>query len=213
MTRGADSPPFLWHTLAMTDTPILILAAGQSRRMRGTDKLAELVRGEPLLTRVARTALAASSRVFVALPAADHPRAGLLAGLAVTSLAVPQATEGQAATLRMGVAALPDCPRFMVLLADLPDLTAGDLTAVLTAPLTAPDALIWRGATDDGKPGHPILFAASLRPRFATLSGDSGGQEVTVPLSAQTHLVRLPGNRARHDLDTPEDWAAYRSGQ
>ena len=64
-----------------------------------------------------------------------------------------------------------------------------------------------------GKPGHPILFAASLRPRFATLSGDSGGQEVTVPLSTQTHIVRLPGNRARHDLDTPEDWAAYRSGQ
>jgi molybdenum cofactor cytidylyltransferase len=192
-------------------TPILILAAGQSARMRGADKLAEKVAGEPLLGRMTRIACSASRRVFVALPSAGHPRNALIAGLPATLLVLPDAAEGMSGTLRAGVAALPDCQRFMVLLADLPALEAADLDLVLQAPAQIPDALIWRGATADGKPGHPILFDASLRPRFADLSGDGGGESLVRPLKARTHLVHLPGNRARLDLDTPEDWAAWRA--
>jgi molybdenum cofactor cytidylyltransferase len=192
-------------------TPILILAAGQSARMRGADKLAEKVAGEPLLRRITRMARSVSPQVFVALPSADHPRHGLIAGLDVTALILPDAAEGMSGTLRAGVAALPDCRRFMVLLADLPALQAADLDLVLQAPALAPDALIWRGATAGGKPGHPILFDASLRPRFADLAGDGGGESLVRPLQSRTHLVPLPGGRARLDLDTPEDWAAWRA--
>lgn len=115
-------------------TPILILAAGQSARMRGADKLAEKVAGEPLLHRITRMARSVSPQVFVALPSADHPRRGLIAGLDVTALILPDAAEGMSGTLRAGVAALPDCRRFMVLLADLPALEAADLDLVLQAP-------------------------------------------------------------------------------
>ncbi|MGL4237779.1 nucleotidyltransferase family protein [Tabrizicola sp.] len=195
------------------DIPILILAAGQSARMRGIDKLAQLVDGEHLLTRVATLARKVSPLVFVALPRVDHPRLRLIADLDVTPLIVKEASEGMSGTLRAGVAALPDCKRFMVLLADLPELTADDLQAVLDAQDAARDVLIWRGATSDGRPGHPILFDASLRPRFADLSGDGGGEGLVNPLRHLTHLVPLPGQRARLDLDTPEDWAAWRASR
>jgi CTP:molybdopterin cytidylyltransferase MocA len=192
-------------------TPILILAAGQSARMRGIDKLAEEVAGQPLLRRIATLARAVSDPVFVALPHADHPRLALIAGLDVIPLILPDAAEGLSGTLRAGVAALPDCRRFMVLLADLPALQAADIDLVLNAPGAAPDALIWRGATAGGRPGHPILFDAALRPRFAGLSGDGGGESLVRSLQERTHLVPLPGDRARLDLDTPEDWTAWRA--
>ena len=41
----------------MSNFPILILAAGQSRRMRGRDKLMEVVEGQPLIRRQAEMAL------------------------------------------------------------------------------------------------------------------------------------------------------------
>lgn len=197
----------------MTDgaTVILIPAAGRSSRMRGADKLAEPVARVPLLTRTAGAAAASGCRVFVALPAADHPRAALLAGLPVTPLVVPEAAEGLGGTLRGGVARLPDCARFMVLLADLPGIGTADILAVLNAQRSAPGALIWRGATADGRPGHPILFDAALRPRFAALSGDTGGEAIVRAEAGRTALVPLPGDRARLDLDTPEDWAAFRA--
>ncbi|MFZ3583063.1 nucleotidyltransferase family protein [Loktanella sp. DJP18] len=192
--------------------PILILAAGQSSRMRGTDKLAEVVDGQPLLRRVAAQA-AAVTDTFVALHHDADRRLALLGDLPVTPLLVLEAAEGQSGTLRGAVAQLPDCEAFLVVLADLPDITGDDMAEVIATRAHHPEALIWRGATPDGKPGHPILFDASLRQRFVTLSGDDGGAALVKPLANRTHLVRFNDDRARRDLDTPEDWAAWREGQ
>jgi molybdenum cofactor cytidylyltransferase len=188
------------------DTPILILAAGQSTRMRGRDKLAEVIDAEPQLHRITQAACTVSTRVYVALTPA---RAHMIQDLPATPLILPDSAEGMGGTLRAGVASLPDCPHFMVLLADIPDLTADDLRKVMQGPASAPDALIWRGATHDGQPGHPILFHASLRPQCAALHGDAGGEAIVKPLKEQTYLIRMP--HARTDLDTPEDWAAWRA--
>jgi len=179
--------------------------------MAGADKLALPLGGIPLLRDRATTALATGAPVFVALPAPDHPRAGLLAGLAVTLIPVPDAAAGLAHSLRATVAALPPCDRFLVLLADLPQISTEDLHSVLTAPRRHPTARIWRGATEDGAPGHPVLFDASLRPAFATLSGDAGAESIIRAQAADTVLVPLPAQHARRDLDTPADWAAYRA--
>ncbi|MDG1117102.1 MAG: nucleotidyltransferase family protein [Flavimaricola sp.] len=191
-------------------TPILILAAGTSSRMRGRDKLLEEVEGAPVLRVLATRAASLGEPVFVALPALDHPRARALTGLDVTLLSIPAAPEGMGVTLRDAVAALPDAPRFMVLLGDMPDIGADHMKRVLDAALTHPDQLIWRGSTEDGKPGHPMLFDKNLRPQFATLSGDDGGRALVAPYRDRTQLVPLPGQIARGDLDTPEDWDDWR---
>jgi molybdenum cofactor cytidylyltransferase len=186
-------------------TPILILAAGQSTRMRGTDKLAQIIDAEPQLHRITAAACSVSTRVFVAL---TPLRVALIQDLPATPLILPASSEGMGGTLRAAVAALPDCTHFMVLLADMPDITAQDMLGILAAAHSAPDACIWRGASVTGQPGHPILFHASLRPKFADLHGDAGGDVIVKPLKDQTILIPLP--HARTDLDTPEDWALWR---
>jgi molybdenum cofactor cytidylyltransferase len=191
--------------------PILILAAGKSSRMEGADKLALPVRGKPLLRDRAKMALATGATVCVALPSSVHPRAALLDGLDVTLIPVPDADLGLAHTLRAAVAALPACDRFLVLLADLPEITTQDLRRILAAPASHPEALIWRGATESGAPGHPVLFASTLRPLFATLTGDTGAEPIIRAHRDRTVIIPLPGQHARRDLDTPADWAAWRS--
>ena len=191
--------------------PILILAAGSSARMRGEDKLLQDVGGQPLLRKQVQMALALGAPVFVALRPGADARADVIADLDATVLTVPEATEGMSGTMRGAIAQLPDCAAFMMLLGDLVALETSDLGAVLDAYHAKPDHMIWRGATEDGKPGHPIIFDASLRPDFATLQGDGGGEALVKPLTAQTCQVALPGNRARFDLDTPEEWAAWRA--
>ena len=190
--------------------PILILAAGQSSRMGGRDKLLEDVQGQPLLRRQAKMALATKAPVFVALGDQSRARASVIGELPVTVLYVPEAVEGLSATMRGAVAQMPKVAAFMVILGDLVALETSDLQAVIAARKTNPDYLIWRGATQDGKPGHPIIFDASLRAEFALLSGDQGGDAIIKPRVAQTYLVKLPGQRARFDLDTPQAWDAWR---
>lgn len=189
---------------------IVILAAGRSARMGGQDKLLLPVDGVPLLRRLAQAALTLGGPVHVALPRADHPRAAALAGLDIRLMAVPESAEGMSGTLRGAVARLPGDGDFMVLLGDLAALEAADLRAVLDARDARPGHLIWRGATQDGAAGHPIIFSGQLRPDFAQLQGDGGGEALVRPLKAQTWFEPLPDNRARLDLDTPEDWDRFR---
>ncbi|WP_420012177.1 nucleotidyltransferase family protein [Tateyamaria sp.] len=194
--------------------PIILLAAGSSSRMRGRDKLREEVGGTPLLRRQASIARQVSDHVIVALPPHPHPRYDLVADLDITAQEIPDAAEGMGASIRTAVATLPaDATHVMVLLADMPEISEHDLRKVQNSVATHPDTLIWRGATQDDKPGHPIVFDASLFAQLTRLTGDSGGQAVVKAAGNRVHLVPLKGQTARLDLDTPEAWAAWRAGQ
>lgn len=197
----------------MTDLPILLLAAGQSRRMGGRDKLMEDVDGQPLLRRMARRACAAGiGPVIVALPPAPHARYAALDGLPVIPVEVPDAAEGISASLKRALAAAPDAARaVMILLADLPDIRVNDIRCVAQASVSNRPYDIWRGATKAGAPGHPVILARALFPELRTLTGDSGAQAVIRRHADKVRLVPLPGRHALRDLDTPEDWAAWRA--
>ncbi|WP_299748775.1 nucleotidyltransferase family protein [uncultured Tateyamaria sp.] len=192
--------------------PILILAAGAASRMRGTDKLMQDVDSQPLLARQIQIAQAVSTDVRVALPPPPHLRYDLVAQTTAHPVTVKDAAQGMGASLRTIFATLgPQDTHAMLLLGDLPDITENDLRQVQQAIRTHPDALIWRGATEDGRGGHPIIFERTLFPAFAKLLGDDGGRDIVKQAGNKVHLVPLPGTRARLDLDTPEDWAAWRA--
>jgi len=189
---------------------IVIPAAGASSRMRGRDKLLEQVAGQPLLARQARLALATGGPVLVTLRPGDA-RTKVLPGT-VERREIPDAAEGLAASLRCGAAWAQGqgLTALMVLLADLPELTMDDLQYV--AAHYAQDPTQPCRATDDsGKPGHPVIFPAKHFEAMQKLHGDDGAK----PLLAQDppRLCPLPDLHATTDLDTPEDWAAWRANQ
>lgn len=193
--------------------PVLILAAGQSRRMGGRDKLLEEIDGVPLITRLARAALATGQPVLVTLPPQGAARRAALQCEPVRAVTVDRAADGMAASLVAGLAALPEtADAVMILLGDLPEIGADDLRAVMAAAASAPQA-IWRGATEDGRPGHPVVFPGRLFTELAGLQGDSGAQAVIQAHAGDLRLCPLPGARAVTDLDTPEAWAAWRAKQ
>ncbi len=197
----------------MTDR-VLVLAAGQSTRMRGRDKLLEVVDGRPLLRRQSVMAQSLGWPVHVALPPRPHARFKALEGLDLALMPIETAAEGMGGTLRGAVNALPeDTGSVLLLLADLPDITAEDLARVVAAGDAHPKALILRGATRSGKAGHPILFRPETRAAFSKLSGDDGGKAVVQQFADRLHLVPLPDDRALRDLDTPEDWEQWRAAQ
>ncbi len=194
----------------MTEIPVILLAAGQSSRMGGADKLMQSVGGMPLLQRSALYALVIGP-VIVALPPKPHPRYDALEGLDVARVAIPDAAEGMNASLRGALRHIPqDALYVMVLLADLPDLTKEDLIGVANSCETHPNNLVWRGTSEGGKPGHPVVFERSLFPELSALTGDSGAQAIVKRYPDRTHLHPLPGNNALLDLDTPEDWRRWR---
>lgn len=189
---------------------LLLLAAGNSSRMRGSDKLLQPVDNMPCLRAMALRGLGARADVYVTLGPEQTDRRAALSGLAVHCVDVPDAADGMSRSVQTGVAALADTSTaVMILPADMPGITQDDIRCLMDHFVRAPATLILRAATEDGLPGHPILFAQSLFDRFSGLSGDRGAFHLVREFADDVVLVPLEGQRARQDLDTPEDWAAW----
>lgn len=190
----------------VADLACVLLAAGSSRRMRGADKLLEPVDGMPLLRRQALALLAAGcGPVAVTLPPDRPARAAALEGLTLQILPVPDAASGMSASLRRA-AEWAAGRALMVVPADMPEITAEDFTRIAKA---FDGATPLRGSAEDGTPGHPVVFPATLLGLLAMLEGDEGARSV---LKAHPPaLLALPAEHAVTDLDTPEAWAAWRA--
>ena len=191
--------------------PILLLAAGSASRMRGGDKLLEDVHGAPCLQVMAKRALATGQPVLVTMPSLNHPRAACLTGLELSVIEVPNADLGMSHSLQRGVAALPNNAKaVMILPADMPDITTDDMNEMLEA-FVGTNATALRATTQDGATGHPTLVGVNLFEQFQKLTGDKGANAILSALGDSLMLHALKGDRARIDLDTPEDWSAWRA--
>ena len=193
----------------------LVLAAGASRRMRGRDKLLEEVGGRPALRVVAEAALASrADPVVVVLPPDAPARAAALAGLAVETVEAADWAEGMAASLRAGLAAVErarrrggDPARRHARGRRRRDRPADRRLRPRRGPRDRPRGQRRR---PPGPPGavRPALLRgparARRRPGRAADPRRGGGLR---------RRGADRGDAALVDLDTPEDWAAWRAGR
>ncbi|WP_341861584.1 nucleotidyltransferase family protein [Gymnodinialimonas sp. 57CJ19] len=188
---------------------IVLLAAGASSRMGDRDKLLEEVDGRPLLRLMAERCVKGGDTRIVLGP--DQPaRRAALDGI-TAEVVEAEGDDGMAASIRAGVAGLKNTS-VMIALADMPDITAGDLHLLLglhgqgIAPIV-------QAASDTGTPGQPVVFAAKYLKHLAKLQGDEGARSILKAHASDVALIPLKDDRATVDLDTPEDWAAWRANR
>lgn len=152
----------------------MLLAAGAGRRFGGPKQIAQW-RGTTLLEWALDAALGvpALARIVVVLGAhADEVRSAVdLTGTEVVHAA--DWDEGQAASLRAGVAALGDVDGAVVLLADMPFVTPQVVAG--TVDHFGPRHDVVR-TVYDGRPGHPVLLGPAALARVPDLRGDAGAR-------------------------------------
>jgi CTP:molybdopterin cytidylyltransferase MocA len=105
----------------------------------------------------------------------------------------------------------PQLDGVMILPADMPEIDAPDMRALIDAFRAEP--AIWQATSEDGTPGHPVIFPADLLDEVAKVKGDRGARDVLAAHPDRIRRLALPGRRALLDLDTPEDWARWRAAR
>ncbi|MGH7820823.1 MAG: nucleotidyltransferase family protein, partial [Candidatus Binatia bacterium] len=185
----------------------VVLAAGESRRMKGTNKLLMEVDGRPVVSRVVEAVREAGvPDIYVVV---GHQADEIRRAVGGVAFVENQAyATGMAASLRAGVAALPeDVDAALICLGDMPRLTAAAVRSVIDDfdPVMKREICI---PTYDGKRGHPVLFAARFLPEIEALEGDVGARSVIERHAAVAHLVPVDDSGVVIDIDTPE---AFRS--
>jgi molybdenum cofactor cytidylyltransferase len=176
----------------------LVLAAGAGRRFGGTKQLAE-VNGRPLVEHAVAAIAMREPRVVVLGHAADEIRAAADLGDAKVVVCDDWA-EGQAASLRCGVAALGDVDAAVIVLGDQPGITWEAVEAIVGAARPGDEAV---RATYARTPGHPVLVGRAVLARAAQLGGDVGFRDVLGEVRVRT--VELAGIVNPVDVDTREE--------
>ncbi|WP_299439891.1 nucleotidyltransferase family protein [uncultured Rhodospira sp.] len=194
---------------------LVLLAAGQGRRMGGANKLLRDLDGAPLV-RVAGASLAAAlpdaARVVVTGRDGDAVAAAL-DGLGFARVHNPRFEEGMGGSLAAGVAALPDpVEGLLVALGDMPGPWEAVVPAVVAAFAADPSpATAIVRPTHADQDGHPVLWGAAHRPALAALSGDVGGRDLLRRHIDRLRRVAVDDGACVHDIDRPQDLDAARA--
>ncbi|ABE63383.1 molybdenum cofactor cytidylyltransferase / molybdopterin molybdochelatase [Nitrobacter hamburgensis X14] len=191
----------------------VILAAGRSTRMGGSNKLLAELRGKPLVRIVAEQVLASkasSVTVVTGHQAAEVERA--LRGLNVTFVYNPDFGAGLAGSVKTGIAAVPkEAGGALVCLGDMPLIDAHLVDRLIAA--FAPDqGMLIAVPVSDGSRGNPVLWSRRFFGELMSLEGDAGARHLFARHGEAVAEVAVDGHGAFLDIDTPQALAEVQRG-
>jgi molybdenum cofactor cytidylyltransferase len=186
---------------------IVVLAAGQGRRFRGTPhKLRQPLGGASVLCTTVANAIQTRLPVVVVTTEALAPLvAEQMAGRDTIVVSDADARRGMGHTIATGVAERASSTGWLLLPGDMPLVRPASMLAVAAAIELHPVAY----AQYRGRRGHPVGFAAELYSELTLLSGDEGARRLIARYPAVGVEVDDPGVLV--DVDTEADLEAARA--
>jgi molybdenum cofactor cytidylyltransferase len=200
-------PPFERLAAALLPVGGIVLAAGQSSRMPGSQKLLLDIDGVPMVRHVYEAASEGGCHQTVVVYAEEDVKRAIDGRGELVFNA--KASTGMASSLRVGLKAMrPEIEAAVVLLGDQPLVGSRTVATLLRAwrregsrPAVA---VLQDGDKKDGW-APPVVLSRELWGELLALRGDSGARQVLHGRPELLDVVPTPGRP--DDIDTPDDYA------
>jgi len=184
----------------------IVLAAGRSTRMDGTNKLLLPHGDRTIVATAVYHLLEAGYKTIIVVTGhqEEKVRAGLQ-GVPVTFCSNPDHASGLSTSIRCGVRAAPATAKwFLFCLGDMPQVQASTLVRLREVALAlTPQAILI--PTTVGKRGNPVMFSSSFRKELLRLSGDRGALPLIKKHTKKVVEVPVNDSGIFFDVDTNAD--------
>jgi CTP:molybdopterin cytidylyltransferase MocA len=209
-------PPFERLAAALLPIGAIVLAAGSSSRMSGSQKLLLEVDGRPMVRNAVESASDGGCQQVVVVYSAREVKEAV--GDGAEAVHNPDAQSGMASSLKVGLRALrPEIEAATVVLGDQPLVGSRTISALLRAwrrEGSRPAVAVSRKrGGDEGSPSRrpeaswspPVVLAREMWAELMALEGDAGARQILDGHPELLDTVPAPGRP--DDIDTPEDYA------
>jgi molybdenum cofactor cytidylyltransferase len=178
----------------------------------GSNKLMAELNGKPLVRHAVEAALASAAAPVIVVTGNEEAKTrAALSGLNVSFVGNPDFARGLSTSLKTGIAAVPpDCDGAIVLLGDMPGVSAALIDKLIASFDPGEDRAICV-ATRNGKHGNPVLWARRFFEEIASIEGDVGAKALVGAYGDLVREVEAADDAPLIDIDTPEALAAYRA--
>ena len=195
----------------MADRQVILLAAGESRRMGVPNKLLLEIGGVPLVRRTTE-ALAAipGADVTVVLGHEANEIRAALTGMPVGFTMNDDHATGQMSSVHTGLAAVGKGCCFLIAPADMPRLTTLDCLLLLDAHDEAPEGRVtvpYRALAGARQRGNPVILSASAAQSVLDGGINLGCRGLLDSEPDLLHAFETDRDGFFFDLDTPDAYA------
>ena len=188
----------------------ILLAAGESRRMGGQNKLLLPFRNTTLLAQVVMTLCdSEADEVVVVLGHEAEQVQTALPDRPFRIVENPDFAQGMTTSIRAGVrAASPQSEGFMICLSDLPFVEPSDYNHLLNAFRKArtQDSQAIVRPVHGGRPGNPVLFSSEYRELLLAHEKLEGCRGLIKQHPEHVREVEMGTDHILRDIDTPEQY-------
>lgn len=189
----------------------VVLAAGESSRM-GLPKQNLRLRGVPMLQAVLDTIRGTMVDRVVVVLGAHEPEVRKGVDFRGVRVVVNMAhREGMSASIRAGLAEVPNAEAALIVLGDQPLLDPRTVDALIRAYRSSGSPIVV--PVYEGRRGNPVLFDSRLFREVMAVTGDVGAKAVVRAHPREVLEVPVGDQGVVVDIDLPADYDSLRSSE
>tara|TARA_B100000686_G_C16802814_1_gene987378 strand:- start:1665 stop:3245 length:1581 start_codon:yes stop_codon:yes gene_type:complete len=187
----------------------IILAAGQSKRMKDKNKLLLDINNKKMIQNVIDSAINSNANNNIVVVGYQYQKIEKYIKDNITITMNKEYKKGLSSSLKKGISTLPeDCDAVIIILGDMPKINTHLINSLING-FNPNDNKYIVTPTYNGKRGNPILIGRKYFPDILKLKGDIGAKDILNKNSKYIHKIPQKNSSSLIDIDTNQDYKKF----
>ena len=187
----------------------ILLAAGQSKRLKNENKLTKLFKGKPLINHILYSLIKSKVNKIIIVLGFEHLKikTKLLKNKKINFVINKNYKKGMSSSIKTGLKKLPKNSKgFLIVLGDMPNITKTTINKICLSIIRSDKEIILPKFKN--KTGNPIGFKHSMIKNIYKIKGDRGAKNIIKKNNKKIKFLNINSKSILTNLNTKRNFSS-----